>query len=118
MNEQLINELCEKFHTTVNNLIPVYAKYAMTKDITSIVAELLIILISIIVIYFIMRYTKKEDIDWDWDYCPMSLIIIILIAGIMIFICGLALILDIRDYILWSISPEMRFLEQIVNTVK
>ena len=117
MNEQLINELCEKFHTTVNNLIPVYSKYAMAKDITSIVVELLIILISIAVICFIMWYAKKKDIDWDWDF-PISLIIIIIIAGIMIFICGLALILDIRDYVLWSISPEMRFLEQVVQTVK
>ena len=117
MNEQLINELCEKFHTTVNNLIPVYTKYAMAKDITAIVVELLIILISIATICFIMWYAKKKEIDWDWDF-PMGLIIIIIIAGIMIFICGLALILDIRDYVLWSISPEMRFLEQVVNTVK
>lgn len=117
MNEQVINELCQKFHTTVDNLIPVYSKYAMAKDITSIVAELLIILISIAVICFIIWYTKKEDIDWDWDF-PIGLIVIIIIAGVMIFICGFALIFDIRDYILWSISPEMRFLEQVIETVK
>lgn len=117
MNEQLINELCEKFHTTVDNLIPVYAKYAMAKDITNMVIELLIILISIAAIVFIMWYTKKENIDWDWDF-PIGLFIILLIAGIMSFICGLALIFEIRDYILWSISPEMRFLEQITDMVK
>ena len=116
MNEQLINELCQKFHTTVDNLIPVYSKYAMTKDITNIVIEILIILISIAAICFIVWYVKKEDIDLALDF--LTGLTIIIIAGIMIFICGLALIFDIRDYILWSISPEMRFLDYVVQTIQ
>lgn len=117
MNEQLINELCEKFHTTVNNLIPVYSKYAMTKDITNIVIEILVIILSIAIIWFVLWLAKRRDIDWELDM-PVGSIFIILIAGATIAFCILALILDIRDYILWSVSPEMRFLEQVVQTVK
>ena len=115
MNEQLINDLCEKFHTTIDNLIPVYSKYAMTKDITNIVIEILIILISIAVICFIIWYAKKENIELILDF--PSGILIMIIAGIIIFICGLALIFDIRDYILWSISPEMRFLDYVASQI-
>jgi cbb3-type cytochrome oxidase subunit 3 len=117
MNEQLINELCEKFHTTVDNLIPVYSKYAMTKDITNIIIEILLIILSIAIIWFVLWWAKRRDIDWEWD-TPVSLIFIIVIAGVVMAFCVIALILDIRDYVLWSISPEMRFLEQVVNTVK
>ena len=117
MNEQLINELCEKFHTTVDNLIPVYSKYAMTKDITNIIIEILVIILSIIIICFILWWAKRRDIDWEWDI-PIGSIFIIVIAGVVIGFCAIALILDIRDYILWSTSPEMRFLEYVVQTVK
>lgn len=117
MNEQLINELSEKFHTTVNNLIPVYSKYAMTKDITNIVIEILVIILSIAIIWFVLWLAKRRDNGWKLDM-PVGSIFIILIAGATIAFCIFALILDIRDYILWSVSPEMRFLEQVVQTVK
>ena len=115
MNEQLINNLCEKFHTTVENLIPAYSQYAMAKDIANIIIEFSIILISTAVIGFILWYAKKEDIDLVLDY-PICLLIMI-IVGIMIFICILALVFDIRDYILWSISPEMRFLDYVTSQI-
>jgi len=117
MNEQLINDLCEKFHTTVDNLIPLYSKYAMTKDITSIVAEILLIIISIATIWFILWRAKRNDVDWEWD-TPVVSIIIIATAAMIILICIIGLILDIRDYILWSISPEMQFLDYVVETVQ
>ena len=117
MNEQLINDLCERFHTTVDNLIPVYSKYAMSKDITNIVIEILMIIISIAIICFVLWWAKRRDIDWEWDF-PIGSITIIIIAGVTIAFCAIALILDIRDYILWSISPEMKFLEYVVETVK
>lgn len=117
MSEQLINDLCERFHTTVDNLIPVYSKYAMTKDITNIVIEILLIIIFIAAIYFTLWWAKQRDIDWELDM-PIGSIFIIIIAGVTIAFCILGLILDIRDYILWSTSPEMRFLEYVVETVK
>ncbi len=116
MSEQLINELCEKFHTTVNNLIPVYSKYAMTKDITNIVIEILLIIVSIAIICFILWWAKRNDIDWDWDM-PIVPILLIVAAAFVIGICILALVFDIRDYILWSISPEMRFLDYITSQI-
>lgn len=117
MTEQLINELCEKFHTTVDNLIPVYSKYAMTKDITNIVIEILLIIISIATICFVLWWAKRRDIDWEYD-APIGSILIIVAAVFVIGFCILALLFDIRDYILWSASPEMRFLDYVVETVK
>ena len=117
MNEQLINDLCERFHTTVDNLIPVYSKYAMSKDITNIVIEILVIILSIAIIWFVLWWAKRRDIDWEWDF-PIGSIIIIVIAGAVFGFCVLALILDIRDYILWSTSPEMRFLEYVIQTAQ
>ena len=65
MNEQVINELCQKFHTTVDNLIPIYSKYAMSKDIGSCIICIILIIISIVYLIYLKHYFKKEDI-YDW----------------------------------------------------
>ena len=70
MSEQVINELCQKFHTTVDNLIPVYSKYAMSKDIASCIICIILIIIGILYLLYIKHYCSKEDIN-DWLDLPM-----------------------------------------------
>lgn len=116
MNEQLINELCEKFHTTVNNLIPVYAKYAMTKDIGGCIICVILIIISILYLFYLKHYCNKEDIS-DWLDLPIYHMFESALFVIMIFICIIVLCLNIYDYILWSNCPQMRFLDYFTNSI-
>ena len=115
MNEQLINELCEKFHTTVDNLIPVYAKYAMTKDIASGFICLLFIAICMATLIYLQHKAKKNQYEDYWyDASGTELVLIVgatVIAGFLfILICC-----NIYDYIMWSHFPGMRFLDHIAN---
>lgn len=118
MTEQTINALCEKFHTTVDNLIPVYSKYAIAKDIASGLICLAIIIISIIIIFYIRhRLRAREQTDWWYD-TSASEIILTIIAWAAIITCIIVFAINIYDYILWIVSPQMRFFDYMINMVE
>ena len=111
MTEETINTLCEKFHTTVDNLIPVYSKYMMTKDTMGIVISLVIAMVGALVVVYIYRGYKKEKYD---EYAITPFIIgataaALIIAGVI------AIMLNFYDYILWYNYPELRFLDTVLQ---
>lgn len=115
MNEQLINELCEKFHTTVNNLIPVYAKYAMAKDIASGLICLLFIAICVAILIYLRRKVKKNEYYDYWYDASATELILGLCAVVTAVFLFIAICINIYDYIMWLYSPSMRFLDYIAN---
>lgn len=112
MNEQLINNLCEKFHTTVENLIPVYSQYAMAKDIASGLICLLFIVICVVILIYLRRKTKKNDYWYDATATEIVLGLCAVVTAVFLFI---AICINIYDYIMWLYSPSMRFLDCIIN---
>ena len=117
MNEQVINELCQKFHTTVDNLIPVYSKYAISKDIASCIICIILIIISIVYLIYLKHYLKKEDIYDYWLDLPMHHILGSGVAVFIILICIITLCMNIYDYVLWSNCPQMRFLDYFTSQI-
>ena len=115
MSEQLINELCEKFHTTVNNLIPVYAKYAMAKDIASGLICLLFIAICVAILIYLRRKAKKNQYVDYWYEASATEVVLIVSATVVAVFLFIAICLNIYDYIMWLYSPSMRFLDHIAN---
>ena len=115
MNEQLINELCEKFHTTVNNLIPVYAKYAMTKDIASGLICLLFMAICVAILIYLRYKAKKNEYDDYWFDASATEIVLGACAVVIAISLFIAICINIYDYIIWLYSPSMRFLDCITN---
>ena len=111
MTEETINTLCEKFHTTVDNLIPVYSKYMMTKDTMGIVISLVIAMVGALVVVYIYRGYKKEKYD---EYAITPFVVgataaALIIAGVI------AIMLNFYDYILWYNYPELRFLDTVLQ---
>lgn len=115
MNEQLINELCEKFHTTVDNLIPVYAKYAMAKDVASGLICLLFMAICIGILIYLRHKAKKNDYTDCWYDASAAEIILGVGAAITTVFLFVAICTNIYDYIMWLYSPSMRFLDHVMN---
>ena len=115
MNEQLINELCEKFHTTVNNLIPVYAKYAMAKDIASGLICLVFIAICVAILIYLRHKAKKNEYEDYWYDASATEVVLIVSATVVAVFLFIAICLNIYDYIMWLYSPGMRFLDHIAN---
>lgn len=117
MNEQVINELCERFHTTVDNLIPVYADYAIAKDMAILAIATILIIVGIIVIIIfkqIIQARLGDECDWFYDTSLSQMLLCI--GAIIIIICSVICILvSGYDLILWHISPQMRFFDCVVG---
>lgn len=111
MTEETINTLCEKFHTTIDNLIPVYSKYMMTKDTMGIIISLVIAIIGALVVIYIYRGYKKEKYD-EYSITPF-----VVGATAAAFLIGgvIAIMLSFYDYILWYNYPELRFLDTVLQ---
>ena len=116
MSEQVINELCQKFHTTVDNLIPVYSKYAMNKDIVSCIICIILIIISIVYLIYLKHYFKKENI-YDWLDLPTYHMFGAIGTVFIILICIIVLCINIYDYVLWYNCPQMRFLDYFTSRI-
>lgn len=111
MNEQLINELCEKFHTTVDNLIPVYAKYMITKDSLDIIIGFILIIIGVLVLKHIYNGYKTEKYD-EYAITP---IVIAVCVGVFTFTGVIIIIYSVYDCILWHSYPGLRFLDTVLQ---
>lgn len=116
MNEQVINELCQKFHTTVDNLIPVYSKYAMSKDIASCIICIILIIIGILYLIYLKHYFENENVC-DWVDLPVHHLFGSAFVIITILICIIMLCMYIYDYVLWFKCPQMRFLDYLTNKI-
>lgn len=115
MNAKTIDVLCEKFHTTINNLIPAYSHYMIHKDIGIIVFSMILMIISTIVILLVVKKAKESyGTDfYNWEFCHVTTIVI---CGVMIFIILIVLFFTAYDLTLWITSPEMRFLDVMANS--
>ena len=111
MTEETINQLCEKFHTTMDNLIPVYAKYMITKDIIGIVIEIIIIAICISILTSMYQSYKQNKYD-EYDILPF---VIISISAVILLIFVICFFYDIYNLILWHTYPELRFLDTVLQ---
>ena len=110
--ETIVNELCMYFNTTVENLIPKYAHYAIYTDIGTIVALLTYIILSVIIIYIVTRRENEKSYYERWEFAPVFIVSILAVTSLMAII---GIIISSYDCFLWYIDPSMRFLNMIVN---
>ena len=114
--DTFLDTLCERFHTTIDYLIPIYSHYMIQKDIIIIVMSILVIMACIAIMYLCYRQQKNrygrnyELIDWD----GMQLLCFIL-SAILIIIFVISIGCSIYDCILWNSNPEMRFLDAVLS---
>ena len=122
MTEETINVLCEKFNTTIDQLIPVYANYVIHKNIISSIIALVITFICIFIIFKIWNRYKKNNIcddsfvDWVLDD-TISIVVLFFDISIL-FTAILFIICNTYDTIMWNAYPQMRFFEIFIECVK
>lgn len=115
MTEETINTLCEKFHTTVDNLIPIYTKYAMAKDIASGLICLLFIAICIGILIYLRHKAKENEYTDYWYDASATEIVLMISATVIAWFLFIAICVNIYDYVMWIYSPSMRFLDHVMN---
>lgn len=111
MTEETINALCEKFHTTVDNLIPVYSQYMITKDLLNIIIGIIFIIVGVLVLKYIYNGYKTEKYD-EYAITPVVIAVCIgvfAVAGIVVVISSAC------DCILWHNYPGLRFLDTVLQ---
>lgn len=114
--ETIVNELCMYFNTTVENLIPKYAHYAIYKDIGMIVALLIYIILSVIIIYIVVRKENEKSRYEQWENFTPVCIVGVLAATSLIAIVGVITLSC--DCFWWHVNPSMRFLNMIVDPIQ
>jgi hypothetical protein len=110
MNEfnMIINELCDRFNCTMDELIPAYAHYKILCDSIFLFFVAIALVISI---KWLIDYKHKKYWIKDSDFLDFNL----WFSVISIILSGLILVIVIIDIILWIVAPEILFINAIFD---
>ena len=113
---ELLNEICNKIDTNVNELMPKLTKYVITQEIVVFAVSLAIIILLFLLFRFV--YSKKDKIteilrnNDDLEFIALFLSIFSIVAffiAFVFFICSLCNIIS------WIISPEIFSIKYILS---
>ena len=102
----VIEELCEKFNCTLNELIPAYAHYKIVCCVTALVIFIPILVACII---WLRAYVHGKYLIKDRDFYEINAwlsVMGIIINAAIVFILVFSLIM-------WITMPQMQFLDMI-----
>ena len=119
----IIDNICAKLGTTVEMVVPEYAKYMVARNLTTFITGVgLIILIVVLAKMLMVSLNKKiaeykeeyESNDW-WD---AGWSVLYLIGGVILVIIGfvaLSILISGLDFIPWLISPQGAFIAEVLH---
>ena len=119
----IIDNICAKLGTTVEMVVPEYAKYMVASKLTTFITGVgLIILIVALAKMLMVSLNKKiteykdeyESNDW-WD---AGWSVLYLISGVVLIIIGfvaLSILISGLDFIPWLISPQGAFIAEVLH---
>lgn len=102
----VIEELCEKFNCTLNELIPAYAHY---KIVCCTIALVIFISILVACILWLRAYMHEKYLIKDEYFYEINAWLSII--GIIISVVTILVL--IFDLIMWITMPQMQFLNMI-----
>lgn len=106
--ENIIEELCQKFNVTTNNLITELSRYYTTMDKIGIAVITVLCVLSVISLIIFKEIFKKWYDEGSWNILLITIPIVILIIGIIY------IPLAIFDLISWHISP----IGSVINLIR
>lgn len=110
--DKIINDLCIKFGTTVDYLVPEMAKYYIAKNIFGLIATLVLIIVSAkSLVYFHKKRILKDDIYFDIE--PEDIICVI--NALTIFVSFICFLVYFSSLIGWAVSPIASFSRFILS---
>ena len=102
----VIEELCEKFNCTLNELIPAYAHY---KIVCCAIALVIFISILVACTIWLRAYVHGKYLIKDEDFCELNA----WFSSIGIVISAVVVFLLVFDLIMWITMPQMQFIDTI-----
>lgn len=113
----IINNLCQKFDVTMNQLVPELSRYYLASSLFYIILCLLIILFCALSIKFIINKIEACDDNTEIEIIAF-LYTLVVIFSIGIFISFVIMVGSINNFIMWNLSPRAKTIEYIINIAR
>lgn len=113
----IINNLCQKFDVTMNQLVPELSRYYLASSLFYIILCLLIILFCAFSIKFIINKIEACDDNTEIEIIAF-LYTLVVIFSIGIFISFVIMVGSINSFIMWNLSPRAKTIEYIINIAR
>lgn len=120
----IIDNICSKLGTTIEAVVPEYAKYMIASKVISLIIGVVIAFFATVLMHTLMASLKKKIAeykeeygstdDWwseDWAISYIVSYGVIIIIGII----AVAFIVSGLDFIPWLISPQGAFIAEVMR---
>jgi hypothetical protein len=120
----IIDNICNKLGTTVEMVVPEYAKYMITSKVISLIIGVVIAFFATALINMLLASLRKKIAEYkeeygntdDWWSEDWAILYIIGYGVIMIIgIIAFAFIVSGLDFIPWLISPQGAFIAEVMK---
>ena len=104
----IINNLCTKFGTTIQNLVPEMARLNIAEGVTTVIICVIIFICLYKISVKIWNYCKTDDSDYAFFFIP------IFITGVISFVFFVS---SIISSIGWIASPMAKTIKEIISMI-
>lgn len=121
MSTDAINTICEKLGIAAGKLtenVPKLTDYFIAKDVTGIIAYVVVIALVSAVLLKWYKHVKKGCNDYDDIFFDnMGFTLCFVFGAIAVCILTIAVFLCIRDIVLLNVSPDFRVIEKLAGMI-
>ncbi len=120
---EIIDNICVKLGTTVERIVPEYAKYMIVSKLTTFMTGVVTMVITIVLTNMLLASLKKRIAEHKEEYNRNEWIfewwaIVYIIFGIILVIIGIIAFTDVVSglgFIPWLISPQGAFMAEVLH---
>ena len=119
----IIDNICNKLGTTVETVVPEYAKYMIASKVISLIIGMVIAVFATVLMHMLMASLRKKiaeykeeyerDDWWDEEWVIMYVIggIVLIVVGII----GTTIVVKGLGIIPWIVSPQGAFIAEVLK---
>lgn len=106
---KVIDDLCERFGTTAERLVPEMARYHILMETIAVVLLSALVLLCVAALLIFWK-KSKEDCDWEDVFCASFVC-----TAIVVPICIAFVIINATNMIAWKMYPEIKAMETVLG---
>ena len=120
---EIINNICAKLGTTVEKVVPEYAKYKVVSNLQEFLIGVVLAIITTFLTMTMLKMLKKRIAEYvdkygynDWYNEDFAMVYCI--GGVFLFILmviATAMIVNGLDFVPWLVSPQGAFVAEIAQ---
>ena len=120
---EIINNICAKLGTTVEKVVPEYAKYKVVSNLQELLIGVVLAIITTFLTMTMLKMLKKRIAEYideygHNDWYDEDFAAVYCIGGVFLFILmviATAMIVNGLDFVPWLVSPQGAFVAEIAQ---